>query len=152
MFAALAAQHAVERITAENLADLLKTRGGNEIVLVDCREDDYNEGGHIRGSTNVPAEDFDDDDNVQELVQRIFVDGNAHTIVFYCAKSQHRGPNCARRFRNQLDVDDDREGACATEALPQVFVLDGGFDGFCKHASCAVWLEDGKAGAGAHEQ
>ena len=71
MFAALAVQQAVGRITAENLADMLQTRSGNEIALVDCREDDYDEGGHVRGSTNVPAEDFDDDDNVQDLVQRM---------------------------------------------------------------------------------
>ena len=148
MFAALAVQQAVGRITAENLADMLQTRSGNEIALVDCREDDYDEGGHVRGSTNVPAEDFDDDDNVQDLVQRICAHGGAGTVVFYCAKSQHRGPSCARRFKNQLDLDASEDAQPRIEA--RVLVLDGGFDGFCEHASCTVWIEDGEEGAGAH--
>ncbi|KAH9120798.1 hypothetical protein LEN26_002866 [Aphanomyces euteiches] len=112
----------VERISARELAVILKDPAKrNEIRIVDVRDDDFR-GGHIRGAINLPEDNFQDDDDVDNIVEEF---KNVPTVVFHCMMSQVRGPFCAKRFQSRVDV--VLEGA---ETKPQVRILTGGFNLF----------------------
>lgn len=110
-------------ITASALAETL--RSTNPMVqrplIIDVRDSDY-AGGHIRGGINIPEDDFMDDDDVDALVSK-YKDEDA--IVFHCMMSQVRGPSCAKRFMNRMEI--VLEGA---KHKPRVLVLAGGYQNF----------------------
>ncbi|CAK4640720.1 unnamed protein product [Aphanomyces euteiches] len=71
----------VERISARELAVILKDPAKrNEIRIVDVRDDDFR-GGHIRGAINLPEDNFQDDDDVDNIVEEF---KNVPTVVFHC--------------------------------------------------------------------
>ena len=122
----------VAKLPAPTLVAMLD--GPERVAVVDVREDDYGEHGHIRGALNVPAEDLEDDEALEALITRLLSDGIA-SVVFHCSLSQCRGPTAARRFRNRASGFEE-EGA----VLPAVFVLDGGFERFRATPSCRRWV------------
>ncbi|KAH9054489.1 hypothetical protein Ae201684P_018206 [Aphanomyces euteiches] len=74
----------VERISARELAVILKDPAKrNEIRIVDVRDDDFR-GGHIRGAINLPEDNFQDDDDVDNIVEEF---KNVPTVVFHCMMS-----------------------------------------------------------------
>ncbi len=97
------------RITREDLrARLASTSQSQEKApaVIDVRGDDHI-GGHIRGSTNVPAATLDD--RLPELVREL---RDKDTVVFHCALSQQRGPSAALRYlRERERVLGEGEGA-----------------------------------------
>nr|CCA24115.1 conserved hypothetical protein [Albugo laibachii Nc14] len=95
----------------------------SDLSVIDVREDDYDENGHIRSAINLPSGDyFQDDEQVNELVQHY---KNKKMVVFHCTFSQVRGPFCAQRFASRMDVMLQEQ-----EARPEVRVLAGGFKSF----------------------
>ena len=78
-------------------------------------------GGHIKGSTNVPAHQLDA--MMPTLLRRL---NDKKIVVFHCMLSQQRGPKAARRYMQE------REAALGKEAADQqtVYVLGRGFDGW----------------------
>jgi Rhodanese-like domain len=65
------------------------------VQVVDVRDDDY-EGGHIKGSMNVPSHGFPD--RVDKLVDELH---DNEAVVFHCALSQLRGPSVLYPFEPQ---------------------------------------------------
>ncbi len=56
----------VERMTAHELAALLKDPTEKDhVCVIDCRDDDFH-GGNIRGAINVPEDNFHDNDDVEK--------------------------------------------------------------------------------------
>ena len=127
-------------LPAQTLASMLDGDAGS-VAVVDVRDDDWDENGHIVGALNCPAEDLEDDDELEALIERLVPaeGGGARTVVFHCSLSQHRGPATALRFRNRLAILDD------DVAPPKVFVLDGGFERFRATPSCRRWVAAGAA-------
>ena len=129
-------------ISCEELADLLSSEpsesSGSTIGIVDVRDEDF-AGGHIKGAINSPSEDLEDDDALEELIDKL---KDRKTVIFHCMKSQERGPTCARRFRNRLAIlldDEDSEAEDASVHVPTVLLLKGGFETFA-----ALYANDAK--------
>lgn len=83
-------------------------------------------GGHIKGSTNIPAHTLDA--MMPTLVRRL---KDKKTVVFHCALSQQRGPSAALKYVRERDgllksMGEDPKG----ESGQDVFVLDRGFLGW----------------------
>eukprot|EP01023_Acetabularia_acetabulum_P041026 TRINITY_DN3985_c0_g1_i5.p2 TRINITY_DN3985_c0_g1~~TRINITY_DN3985_c0_g1_i5.p2 ORF type:complete len:127 (-),score=18.22 TRINITY_DN3985_c0_g1_i5:195-575(-) len=110
----------VEYIRAEQLANLLLGPGKNKTVVIDVRSHDFNDVGHIKGCLNIPSDDFGDDDDVDDLIQKHFND--IEKVIVHCQFSKQRGPFCAQRLSSRL-----RAGE---RAFPDVYVLKGGFQEF----------------------
>ncbi|EQC36563.1 hypothetical protein SDRG_06009 [Saprolegnia diclina VS20] len=112
----------VERITARELAAILKDPVRRQSVrIIDVRDSDFI-GGHIRGAVNLPEDHFQDDDDVDAVVEDFKA---VPQIVFHCMMSQIRGPFCAKRFKSRMEI-------CLEDAphKPDVRVLYGGFQLF----------------------
>ncbi|KAF8195404.1 Rhodanese-like domain-containing protein [Pholiota molesta] len=75
-----------------------------DFVVVDVRDDDY-AGGNIKGSMNIPSNEFLM--NVDGLVKQT---KEVPLIIFHCSLSQVRGPKAARIYsetrRNILEGQD----------------------------------------------
>lgn len=54
------------------------------------------EGGHIRGCLNIPADDFDSDEQIDAIIDSHCA--NKDLIILHCMLSQQRGPFCALRY------------------------------------------------------
>ncbi|KAF0720788.1 Aste57867_67 [Aphanomyces stellatus] len=80
----------VERITARELAAILKNPAEkNNVRIIDVRDDDF-QGGHIRGAINLPEDHFQDDDEVDNIVEEF---KDVPTVVFHCMMRQaHASP------------------------------------------------------------
>lgn len=62
------------------------------------RDEDFDShGGHIPGCVHIPSEDFEDEEVLDSLVQRVQEAGSS-VVIFHCTQSQIRGPSCANRF------------------------------------------------------
>jgi rhodanese-related sulfurtransferase len=84
----------ISPVEAKNIMD------GEDVIIVDVREDDELEEGYIDGSVNVPSSDFDN------LALRLLTDKNA-TYLIYC-RSGKRSAVAAKRlvrmgYKNVLD-------------------------------------------------
>lgn len=110
-------------IAHAELATLLRQPQSCPPVIIDVRDSDFH-GGHIRGAVNLPQDHFEDDDDVDDIVQR---HRDAELIVFHCMMSQVRGPFCARRFLSRMNVVLDGEAH-----KPKVKILAGGFQQFMR--------------------
>lgn len=110
-----------QRMTATQLANMLKS--GGTPVIIDVRDEDF-AGGHIRSAENIPVDNFQDDDDVDELVRKY---QDTSRLVFHCMLSQVRGPFCAKRFLSRMAVTLD-----GAEKVPAVYVLTGGYENFAE--------------------
>lgn len=113
-----------EYVGPRDLAAVLKDESPSapaKPLIIDVRGDDF-AGGHIRSAVNVPENDFQDDDDVDALVEKY---KDQERIVFHCMMSQVRGPACARRFLSRLEIKLENE-----EHKPKVEVLQGGYQLF----------------------
>eukprot|EP00466_Bigelowiella_natans_P009814 jgi/Bigna1/137874/aug1.41_g12582 len=109
--------------------DLLK-RGLKNVVVVDVRDDD-GRGGKITGSLHLEDSLFDEK-SVQVILKKaeqIIQDRKENSgdkpvdVIFHCMESARRGPRCARRLFEALDVLETDE----TQKI-RILVLQGGFD------------------------
>ncbi|KAG7399386.1 hypothetical protein PHYBOEH_009051 [Phytophthora boehmeriae] len=118
---------AVERISAEALAGLLRANA-DETVVVDVRDEDYELKGHIVNAEHLPKGNFVEDTDVDALVAKF---GNKSDVVFHCGRSNTRGPTCALRFIERAE---------ALGAKAHVRVLGGGFQAFAEQFADATDL------------
>ncbi|RLN56972.1 hypothetical protein BBJ29_005921 [Phytophthora kernoviae] len=110
---------AVERISAEDLASILRANA-DETVVVDVRDEDYELKGHIVNAEHLPKGNFTEDADVDALIAKF---GNKSDVVFHCGRSNTRGPTCALRFMERAE---------ALGAKAHVRVLGGGFAAFAE--------------------
>lgn len=96
-------------------------QSGISVRVIDVRDYDYNEGGHIKGAINYQYPNFQS--QLPEIVEReIGLEGGTQrVVVFHCMRSQQRGPRCAIRFKKYV-----------VENIPNshgvvVYVLRGGY-------------------------
>eukprot|EP00397_Hematodinium_sp_SG-2012_P054522 GEMP01065821.1.p1 GENE.GEMP01065821.1~~GEMP01065821.1.p1 ORF type:complete len:140 (-),score=18.40 GEMP01065821.1:727-1146(-) len=95
--------------------ELEKVYRESTVKIIDVRDEDFNEGGHIPGCRNIPSRVFSAkrEELADELCQQDV------TVVFHCMFSQSRGPSCAGIFQTELTK---RENVKC-----QVRILQGGF-------------------------
>jgi rhodanese-related sulfurtransferase len=114
----------VEYIEPNELRALLRDENGtlsDKVTIVDVRDLDYNEGGHIPGALNWPSETWEIESCVDEYLAAYLSSSNtSQIIVFHCMKSQYRGPSCAK-------IAAERLLAAEGTTTPKVRVLRGGF-------------------------
>ncbi|KAK2476355.1 hypothetical protein H9L39_11579, partial [Fusarium oxysporum f. sp. albedinis] len=118
----------LKRLSAKSLSEkILEEVNATDptFAVIDVRDNDYI-GGHIKGSTNIPAHTLDA--MMPTLVRRL---KDKKTVVFHCALSQQRGPSAALKYVRERDgllksMGEDPKG----ESGQDVFVLDRGFSGW----------------------
>ncbi|KAJ7561756.1 hypothetical protein O6H91_03G040200 [Diphasiastrum complanatum] len=103
-------------------SDLLRLRGSDGIAVVDVRDEERSFDGHIAGSLSYASDSFEE--KIPNLLQDV---KKKDIIVFHCAKSQIRGPTCARLFSDHLNRNTsvDKVGS-----VPRIYVLQRGFNGW----------------------
>lgn len=93
------------------------------VSIIDVRSSDYNEGGHIKGSENIPSMFFN-----AEVVKDIIdtsIKNKINSIIFYCKFGQVRSVNCAKTVNETIS-------SMTPPPMITVSYLDGGFDGFLR--------------------
>ncbi|KAK3847828.1 MAG: Rhodanese-like domain-containing protein [Linnemannia gamsii] len=109
-------------VVKELLEDKSKVPGKDYLIV---------DGGHIRGSVNIPSHDLPE--RLPTLIEEY---KQVPQLIFHCALSQVRGPKAANRWAEALAARDETElatEAAAVEAAKkspltqQVNVLRGGF-------------------------
>ncbi|CAN1770629.1 Dual specificity phosphatase Cdc25 [Linum perenne] len=116
-----AAKSAVSRRTISYLTstELLSLKDRPDLAVIDVRDDERIDDGHIAGSLHYASGSFGD--RMPDLLQEV---KGKDTLVFHCALSQVRGPTCARRLANYLDE------LKAETGVKNVMVLERGFNGW----------------------
>lgn len=69
----------VNYIDSEALSQLLQG-DGEKPLIIDVRDSDF-EGGHIQGAINIPSEEFDDPDFVEQTIEKY---KTKPKVVFHC--------------------------------------------------------------------
>jgi len=88
------------------------------LKVVDVRDDDFNQKGHLRAAIRRPTDDFKPEQLVKDLM-------GVDVVVFYGYLCKGRGPMCAREYiRIQIEKNPKQE----------VYVLTGGLNEFIKAA------------------
>jgi rhodanese-related sulfurtransferase len=108
-------------IEPQALADAITEYPDSEIrdfVIVDVRDFDFTEGGHIPGCVNVPSEDFEDVSVMSALYEQY---QSKTTFIFHCYQSRIRGPTCANVFSEYI------ARSMPSDKRPHIRVLRGGF-------------------------
>ena len=102
----------IKTIDSKGLYEILKSPQ-NDYQVVDVRDDDI-EYGHILNSINIPSHQFHDLDKVDDKLSK-------PKLIFHCMLSQVRGPKCAKRYQDYLQLKGIRK---------EIFVLKGGYEQF----------------------
>ncbi|KAH9572317.1 hypothetical protein CY35_02G142000 [Sphagnum magellanicum] len=102
--------------------DDLEVLQGPKVAVIDVRDEERDLDGHIAGSMHFASESFEE--KLPELLQEI---NGKEAVVFHCAKSQVRGPTCARILCDHLNTAVS-EGKM--DKVPKVVVLERGFNGW----------------------
>ncbi|CAK7901266.1 CDC25-like phosphatase Ych1p [[Candida] anglica] len=108
------ARRGIPYLEPETLCAWMQSR--EDFQIMDVRDCDFDEGGHIKGAVNYEYRSFQN--NLREIVasevpkKRVF--------VFHCMRSQQRGPRCALRFKTYIDE-------TLNNLDIEVYVLRGGF-------------------------
>ena len=116
-------------VTASELAALLRDadRDRNRTVVLDVRDDDFNDLGHIRGAVNIQAWDLlSSGEAIDSFVQQHLRRATTDRLVVHCYLSMQRGPSVAGRVQERLAQLDSTELIEASD----VFVLKKGFKAF----------------------
>lgn len=116
------AQSSAPPITVQELASMMQDTARNDYAVIDVRRNDHS-GGHVRGSSQVPAQTFHD--NLPQFFEEY---GQKEYVIFYCTSSRGRGPRCAGWYQDYLN---ERE-----ETASKAYVLQGGIK---------AWLEQYRA-------
>ena len=85
------------------LADKIKSGTNGDVLIVDVRDPEEYEDGHIVGANLKPSENFNSAEYIDSTITHV-LSGGYKTVVFHCAKSQVRGPTCAGQFLNRLQL------------------------------------------------
>lgn len=108
------------KCSPKDLADWLSS-DSESVRVIDVRDTDFDVGGHIIGAVNIASNRFDEDEEVDQIIEILY---EYDKLVFHCMYSQQRGPRCAQKFRMRL------EQKTNISSLPDIFILEGGFKGF----------------------
>jgi hypothetical protein len=65
-------------------------------LVLDVRDEDFGDCGHIRGCVNVPSYQLTTQDELDSFIDR-HLTAPVNTVIVHCYLSQQRGPSCARR-------------------------------------------------------
>ncbi|KAH9978361.1 NAD(P)-binding protein [Russula compacta] len=103
-----------ELIDINELASLIRDVNLNksDYSVIDVRRDDH-AGGHVRNSTQCPAQTFYDD--LPSFFKKF---GQTSKVIFYCGSSNGRAPRCAGWYQDCLNDN----GVTSSKA----YVLEGG--------------------------
>ena len=111
-------------VTIAKPASVVSTYGKNvKMCIVDVRDNDFNNGGHIKEAINFPEYKFKGD-NVKIFIDDCVKDG-IDWVIFYCQYGQQRSvkaANAANRYINSL----------TDKPLIQISYLEGGFEAFTR--------------------
>ena len=123
----------IRYLEPEMLHDWLQN--GVKVQVLDVRDYDYNEGGHIRGAINYGYRDFQA--QLPSIASKELEDPGSNVFVFHCMRSQQRGPRCALRFKKYVDEH-------YSDYNVVVYVLRGGYINWYNLFSDSPLTEDGK--------
>ncbi len=110
------------KVDPEDVAVLVRDGAAN-LVIVDVRDGDF-AGGHIKGCTNIPSLQINDEYRAIDKLIDQYKAAPATTFVFHCMKSQQRGPAAAQRFVDRIN----ERGLPAGMSVPTVSILRGGYE------------------------
>jgi hypothetical protein len=85
-------------ISVGDVVDLLEQSGdgAEKFLIVDVRDEDFNEQGHIKTAINLPSSSFNEDKMLE--LAHICMEKATQTVIFHCAYSKVRGPSCRDKF------------------------------------------------------
>ncbi|CAD7958626.1 unnamed protein product [Amoebophrya sp. A25] len=111
---------AVSYVTASELRLMLQQQktnfpGHEKVTVIDVRDHDRSEGGHIPGSTWIPSQEFRQ--QLPKLVDQYR--NERRTLVFHCMFSQSRGPTCAKLFANAVTTQEDQRQTSGAEVTQE---------------------------------
>jgi len=109
----------LQRISREQLSELLLSEDASKVAVVDVRDDDHL-GGHIHRSMHVPSLTLDH--RILELLRTLH---DREIVVFHCALSQQRGPNAALRYMREKE-NKINKGECDKTSGPPDIGIQGG--------------------------
>lgn len=117
-------------------------------LIVDVRDDDYDEGGHIRGAINIPSTTFLNNNETMKMLFEKCILEHIQIVMFHCAYSQVRGPACRKHFSNYCESyvavskskkngngngkEGERDADPDPLAAMRVVFIRGGFNGFAE--------------------
>lgn len=93
--------------------------GKDGFLVIDVRGPDYRYG-CVRGSINIPSNEFDS--NIPKIISEYTP--RVNTFVIHCMRSQIRGPRCARKLIRYLLL--NTEARDDLTKLPNIYLLQGG--------------------------
>ncbi|KAL0316201.1 UNVERIFIED_CONTAM: Dual specificity phosphatase Cdc25 [Sesamum radiatum] len=105
-------------ITYITSSELLARKTSPKIAIIDVRDYERSQDGHIAGSLHFASGTF-----LEKFPSLVEATKDKDTIVFHCALSQVRGPRCARKLAEHLA---NAEGV----GVKNVMVLERGFNGW----------------------
>ncbi len=89
-------------IEPETLFSLIGSpRVSDDFVIIDVRDEDEFESGHIGGAQHIPSELWYE--SPQTAMNVLNEHMNVKSIVVHCFMSQQRGPACARMLANKIN-------------------------------------------------
>nr|ABD98814.1 putative arsenate reductase [Pteris vittata] len=108
-------------------SELQRLQPNSKLAIIDVRDEERSYDGHIAGSWHFASDTF-----VEELPALVGKLEGQEAVVFHCAKSQIRGPTCAKKFVDHLAT------LASYKNAPQVYVLERGFNGWASagHPVC----------------
>ena len=94
----------LQYLSAEELVSQLEQdESHKKIVILDVRDPDEFSEGHIKGATNLPSTEWQDQSFVDNVLNGLVDTDSSNTnIVMHCAFSQKRGPTCAQILQNRI--------------------------------------------------
>jgi rhodanese-related sulfurtransferase len=97
------AKVAVDYLDAEDVSNLVKNKlsvGSADFAIIDVRDDDEFREGHIAGAVSRPSGHWLNSNYVKRVIEENL---DKKQIIIHCAKSQQRGPKCARTLAENLE-------------------------------------------------
>lgn len=103
-------------------AELVRMQPSGKLAIIDVRDEERSYDGHIAGSWHFASDTFDE--KLPGLVEKL---KGQQAVIFHCAKSQVRGPTCARKLVEYMSASSCNIGI---DNVPKIYVLERGFNGW----------------------
>jgi rhodanese-related sulfurtransferase len=94
---------AVDYVDPDDVSNLVKAKlssGSGDFAIIDVRDDDEFKEGHIMGAVSRPSGHWLMPNYVKQVIEENF---DKKQIIVHCAKSQQRGPKCAKILAENLE-------------------------------------------------
>ncbi|KAJ3026759.1 hypothetical protein HK097_006304 [Rhizophlyctis rosea] len=111
----------VKWTTTDAVVPILKDTSkvaGRDYRIVDARTPEEFSSGHVPGAVNLVEQDL-----VKDAAPAVEAQKDVPLLIFYCGKSQGRGPRAAHAYQQALEAAGKKEGQ-------EVLVLKGGIVGW----------------------